>query len=66
VAAGVRRVWLHKGFGRSTWTPEAENLARTRGLDVVAAVCPYMFLSGTPAVHQFHALGKKLTGSYPR
>jgi predicted CoA-binding protein len=64
-AAGIRHVWLHKGLGRSSWTADAEKLARARGLDVVAALCPYMFLPGTPAVHQIHALGKKLTGSYP-
>src|SRR4051812_9523764 len=39
-AAGVRHVWLHKGLGRSSWTPDAEKLARARGLDVVAALCP--------------------------
>jgi predicted CoA-binding protein len=65
-AAGIRHVWLHKGLGRSSWTPDAEKLARTRGLEVVAALCPYMFLPGTPAVHQVHAWGKKLSGSYPR
>ena len=65
-ASGVRRVWLHKGLGRSSWTPDAESLARARGLEVVAALCPYMFLPGTPAVHQVHAWGKKLAGSYPR
>jgi predicted CoA-binding protein len=64
-AAGIRMVWLHKGIGRSSWTADAEKLARARGLDVVAALCPYMFLPGTPAVHRVHAWGKKVTGSYP-
>lgn len=68
VAAGVRRVWMHRGMGPGTGSvsPEAVQLGEANGIDVVAGFCPYMFLPGTPWFHGFHAFGKKLTGSYPR
>lgn len=51
---GIGRVWLHKGAGPGSATPEAVRVARERGLDVVDGACPLMFLSGTGFVHRLH------------
>jgi len=65
-AAGIQHVWLHKGMGAGSTTPEAVEAARSHGMDVVAGFCPLMFLPGTPSFHRIHAFGKKITGSYPK
>jgi predicted CoA-binding protein len=66
VEAGITHVWLYGGFsGKGATSPVAIDYARAHGVDVVAEHCPYMFLPGTPFFHGLHAVGKKLTGSYP-
>jgi hypothetical protein len=50
VARGVRRVWLGRGVGSEA----AVDLLRTAGIDVVADVCPLMFLSPVRGVHRLH------------
>ena len=65
-AARIQHIWLHKGIGAGSVTPEAIESARSHGMDVVAGFCPFMFLPATPFVHGVHAFGKKITGSYPR
>lgn len=51
---GIARVWLHKGSGAATATPEAVQIARDRGLDVVDGACPLMFLEHTGLIHRMH------------
>ena len=43
-AAGVKRVWLHRGGGQGAVSPEAVALARQAGMALVDGACPYMFL----------------------
>lgn len=65
-AAGVKHVWLHRGFGHGSVSPEAVQFCEANGIDAVVGFCPYMFLPGTPFFHGLHAFGKRVTGSYPR
>lgn len=53
-AAGIRRVWLHRGGGEGSVSPEAVALARSAGMAVVDGACPFMFLGGFP--HNIHRL----------
>ncbi len=65
-AAGVRRVWMHRGGGEGAVSRDAIAFCEANGIDVVAGFCPYMFLPGTPFFHGVHGFVKKLTGSYPK
>jgi predicted CoA-binding protein len=53
-AAGIRRVWLHRGAGQGSVSPEAVALARSAGMALVDGACPFMFLGGFP--HNIHRL----------
>ena len=61
VARGVPRVWLHKGAGPGSVTPEAIAVARQAGLDLVDGACPLMFdepVTGIHRLHQFFVRGR--------
>ena len=66
--AGVGHLWMHKGAGGGSGavSPAAVAFAESKGMEVVAGYCPFMFLPGTPVFHGVHAFFKKLTGSYPK
>lgn len=55
-AAGVERIWLHRGVGRGAVSPEAVAWCRERGIAVVAGACPLMYLEPTRGIHAFHRL----------
>lgn len=63
VAAGVPRVWLHRGSGRGAVDPEAVRLCREAGVDVVDGACPFMFAEPVRGVHRLHRAlaGRHLT-----
>lgn len=68
IAAGVPRIWMHKGAGGGAGavSRSAVAAAEAAGIEVIAGYCPFMFLPGTPFFHGIHAMLKKLTGSYPK
>ncbi|HEY3365434.1 MAG TPA: CoA-binding protein [Symbiobacteriaceae bacterium] len=57
-AAGISRVWLHRGAGPGAVSPEAVSLARAAGMAVVDGACPLMFLGSWP--HKVHRVFAKL------
>jgi len=63
--AGIARVWLHRGAGAGSVSPEALDLCQQLGIRVVAGYCPYMFLPQTPFFHRVHGFWMRLTGAYP-
>ncbi len=65
LAAGISRVWLHRGGGTGAVSQEAIDFCRQKGIRVVAGYCPYMFLPRTPFFHRLHGFLMKLTGRYP-
>lgn len=64
-AAGIDRVWLHRGAGRGAVSDTALSRGETYGMTVVPGECPMMFLADPAWPHRVHAWGKKLLGRYP-
>ncbi len=54
LAAGVTRVWLHRGGGPGSASPEALALCAARGVTPVTDLCPFMVLPGTAWPHRLH------------
>ncbi len=58
--AGVAAVWIHQ----QTDTPEALELARTRGLEVCAGTCAVMYVTPGFSAHSPHRWIMKLVGKF--
>jgi predicted CoA-binding protein len=54
LAAGVKRVWLHRGGGHGAASPGALAFCAANGLDVVHDLCPFMALPGASFPHRLH------------
>lgn len=54
LAAGVRRIWFHRGAGPGTASAEAVALCGERGVAVVQGLCPLMALPGAAFPHRLH------------
>ena len=65
VEAGVARVWMHRGAGRGSVSPEAVAYCRERGMAVVDGACPFMFLPGSAFPHRAHGFLAQLLGRHP-
>ncbi len=63
IAAGVRKVWLHRGAGGAgSATPEALALCDASGVDVVHDLCPFMALPDAGFPHRAHAFFRRRFG----
>jgi predicted CoA-binding protein len=51
---GVPRVWLHRGAGPSSVSPEAVELCRSAGVPVIDGACPLMFDEPVGFMHKMH------------
>ena len=60
VAAGVRRVWMHRGMGAGAASPEALAVCARAGVEVVAGACPFMYLPGAGVPHRIHGFIHRL------
>lgn len=65
-AAGVPRVWLHRGMGPGSLTDEAVDACHRHGIAVIPGGCPNMFGATSDPGHRgmLHVL--QLTGKVPR
>lgn len=54
LAAGIRRVWLHRGGGPGAATPAALALCAAEGIDLVQGLCPLMALPDAGLPHRVH------------
>jgi predicted CoA-binding protein len=52
--AGVRALWLHRGGGPGSATPEAVALCRARGVEPVTDLCPFMAFADAGWGHRLH------------
>ena len=59
--AGIRRVWLQQGAE----SPEAESLAKEKGLAYVGGECVLMFLRDTGFLHRAHRWFNGVFGRLP-
>jgi len=65
-AAGVRRVWMHKGLGGGTSiSPQAVEYCREHDISVIAGGCPMMYGDGVDFGHTCMRWILKLTGGLP-
>ena len=65
-AAGVRRVWLHRGLGPGSISPSAVGYCRDHGVGVIAGGCPNMFGATSDAGHRCMRAMLSMTGKIPR
>jgi predicted CoA-binding protein len=59
LAAGVRRIWFHRGAGRGSSSVEALALCHARGVAVVQGLCPFMALPGAALPHRVHGFVRR-------
>jgi predicted CoA-binding protein len=58
--AGIRQLWIHM----TRETPEALELARERGLEVLSGTCAVMYVKRGFSYHTLHKWVNQLSGSY--
>jgi predicted CoA-binding protein len=54
LATGVRRLWLHRGAGAGSSSPEALTLCREGGVQPVTDLCPFMAFPDPGWLHAAH------------
>lgn len=59
LAAGVRRVWFHRGAGRGSASAAALALCHDSGVAVVEGLCPFMALPGAGSPHRVHGFVRR-------
>ena len=59
VAAGVKRVWLHRGAGKGTADARTLSFCAAHGLEVVHDLCPFMALQDAGFPHRLHGFFRK-------
>ena len=64
LAAGVRRIWLHRGGGPGAAGPEALAACRAAGVTPVTGLCPFMALPDAGWFHRMHALFRHEAGRH--
>jgi hypothetical protein len=53
-ARGITRVWLHRGAGPSSVSPEAIERAEAAGMMLVDGACPLMWAEPVGGIHKLH------------
>ncbi len=66
VAAGVPRVWLHRGLGPGSMSAAAVALCKEHGIAVIPGGCPNMVGATSDPGHRCMCAVLKLTGKVPR
>ena len=64
-AAGIRRIWMHRGVGHGSVSPGAAEFCRQHDIRLVEGYCPLMFLPKTSWFHRAHGFVLKVSGHYP-
>lgn len=63
---GIKRVWMHRSFGRGSVSDDAVALARKNGIAVIPGGCPLMFGKTSDGGHRLMCMIAKWTGGVPR
>ena len=66
VDAGCARVWLHRGLGPGSSSPEAVGYCREHGVSVIPGGCPNMFGACSDRGHRCMLAALQATGKLPR
>ena len=65
-AAGVSRVWLHRGLGPGSSSAKAVAYCHGHGIDVIPGGCPNMFGATADPGHKCMRAMLQITGKLPR
>jgi uncharacterized protein len=63
---GITHVWMHRGFGQGSVSPEATGIGRAAGVTVIDGACPLMYGQTSDAGHRFMCRLLSLTKKVPR
>lgn len=63
---GIRRVWMHRAFGRGSLCPTAAQFCRENGISVIEGGCPMMFCEPVDVGHKCVRWLLRVTGRLPR
>jgi uncharacterized protein len=66
VDLGIKRVWMHRGPGPGSVSPEAAAYGREHGVTVIDGGCPLMFAPAADGGHKVMRAVLTLTGKVPR
>jgi predicted CoA-binding protein len=64
--AEVKMVWLYGVTGPKGISRQAIEFCETKGINLIAGYCPYMFLSKSAFYHRIHGAVARLIGKYPQ
>jgi len=64
-AAGIKRVWMHKGMGSSV-SDDAVQFCQENGITVIPGACPMMFCQPVDVAHACIRMGLGLFGKLPQ
>jgi len=62
LAAGVRRLWFHRGGGAGASSPEAIAACRAAGVEPILGLCPFMALPDAGWFHRLHGFMRRHGG----
>lgn len=63
---GIKRVWMHRGFGGGSVSETAAEFGRANGLEVIDGGCPLMFDPPADGGHKVMRWMLTLTGNVPK
>jgi len=63
---GIRRVWMHRGFGEGSVSEAAADFCRSNGMSVIAGGCPLMFAPTSDLGHRAMCWFLNLRGAIPK
>lgn len=63
---GIKHVWLHRSFGKGSYSEEAERMALDAGIRVIPGGCPLMFEPCDDGGHRFLRTVCSWTGNVPK
>jgi uncharacterized protein len=66
VDLGIKRVWMHRGPGPGSVSPEAAEYGRQHGITVIDGGCPLMFNPTADPGHKMMRAVFTMTGKVPR
>lgn len=65
VRLGIRRVWMHRSFGRGSFSSAAAQFCRENGITVIEGGCPMMFCEPVDVPHKCVRWLLRVTGGLP-
>lgn len=63
---GIEKVWLHRSYGKGSYSKEAEEVGRAAGIQVIPGGCPLMFEPCDDGGHRFMKTIFTWTGNVPK